>query len=65
VLTYRTGAAGAPSAAMAMAAHLLEQTLPRAQAELGIYHQCGLVPTPDNADYSSAVAEPRRKWTRI
>jgi len=34
VLTYRTGAAGAPSAAIAMAAHLLEQTLPKAQAEL-------------------------------
>lgn len=60
MLTYRTGAAGAPSAAMAMAAHLLEQTLPRAQAELATYYQRGLAPTPDNADYSSAVAEPRR-----
>ncbi len=43
-----------------MAAHLLEQTLPRAQAELATYYQRGLAPTPDNADYSSAVAEPRR-----
>ena len=60
MLTYRTGAAGAPSAAMAMAAHLLEQTLPRAQAELATYYQRGLAPTADNADYSSAVAEPRR-----
>ena len=34
MLTYRTGAAGTPSAAMAMAAHLLEQTLPLAQAKL-------------------------------
>ena len=39
MLTYRTGAAGAPSAALAMAAHLLEQTLPRVQAELAAYYQ--------------------------
>jgi hypothetical protein len=56
VLTYRTGAAGAPSAAIAMAAHLLEQTLPTAQAELAAYYQRGL--TPESWDI--ATAEPRR-----
>ena len=63
MLTYRTGAAGAPSAAMAMAAHLLEQTLPRAQAELATYYQRGLAPnvaSATNDAYASAVAEPRR-----
>ena len=56
MLTYRTGAAGAPSAAIAMAAHLLEQTLPTAQAELAAYYQRGL--TPESWDI--ATAEPRR-----
>jgi len=56
VLTYRTGAAGAPSAAIAMAAHLLEQTLPKAQAELAAYYQRGLTPE----SWESATAEPRR-----
>ena len=31
MMTYRTGAAGAPSAALAMARHLLEHTLPAEQ----------------------------------
>jgi len=56
VLTYRTGAAGAPSAAIAMAAHLLEQTLPKAQAELAAYYQRGLTPE----SWEIATAEPRR-----
>ena len=56
MLTYRTGAAGAPSAARAMADHLLEQTLPRAQAELAEYYQRGLAP----AEAGVTVAEPRR-----
>jgi hypothetical protein len=60
MLTYRTGAAGAPSAAMAMAAHLLEQTLPRTQAELATYYQRGLVPAADGAADTTTVAEPRR-----
>jgi len=64
VLTYRTGAAGAPSAAMAMAAHLLEQTLPRAQAELAAYYQRGLAPAPaadgGPGGHEVTTAEPRR-----
>ena len=56
MLTYRTGAAGAPAAAIAMAAHLLEQTLPKAHAELAAYYQRGL--TPESWD--TATAEPRR-----
>ena len=56
MLTYRTGAAGAPSAAIAMAAHLLEQTLPKAQAELAAYYQRGLRPE----SWEIATAEPRR-----
>ncbi len=56
MLTYRTGAAGAPSSAEGMADHLLEQTLSPAQAELAQYYQQGLqAPTPD-----VTVAEPRR-----
>jgi len=58
VLTYRTGAAGAPSAARAMADHLLEQTLPQAQAELAEYYQRGL--TLAEAGHAVTVAEPRR-----
>ena len=56
MLTYRTGAAGAPSAARAMADHLLEQTLPQAQAELAEYYQRGSAP----AEPGVTVAEPRR-----
>jgi TrwC relaxase/AAA domain len=58
MLTYRTGAAGAPSAARAMADHLLEQTLPQAQAELAAYYQRGVAPS--DPTQGVAVAEPRR-----
>jgi len=64
VLTYRTGAAGTPSGAMAMTLHLLEQTLPREQAELALYYQRGLTPAlgedgrPDPHEFT--LAEPRR-----
>lgn len=40
MLTYRTGAASAPSAAMRMAAHLLQPTVPVPQAKLAAYYQC-------------------------
>ncbi len=64
MLTYRTGAAGAPSAAMAMAAHLLEQTLPRAQAELAAYYQRSRQPAPaaggSPGGHEVTLAEPRR-----
>ena len=61
MLTYRTGAAGTPSAAMAMAAHLLEQTLPLAQAKLATYYQRGPAPASDDpAAYSNTIAEVRR-----
>jgi hypothetical protein len=41
-----------------MADHLLEQTLPRAQAELAEYYQRGLAPA--EAGHTVTVAEPRR-----
>ena len=56
MLTYRTGAAGAPSAAAGMADHLLEQTLSPAQAELARYYQQSL----DAGSPGMTVAEPRR-----
>ncbi len=68
MLTYRTGAAGAPSAALAMAKHLLEHTLPAEQMKLAEYYAqgqgtddalaqgMGCVPTP-RADMHPAVAE--------
>ena len=68
MLTYRTGAAGAPSAAMAMAKHLLEHTLPAEQMKVAEYYAqgrgvdealeqgMGCVPTP-RADMHPAVAE--------
>jgi len=58
MLTYRTGAAGAPSAARAMADHLLEQTLPAAQADLAAYYQRGVAPA--EAGHTVTLAEPRR-----
>ena len=64
MLTYRTGAAGTPSGALAMAMHLLEQTLPRTQAELALYYQRGLTPALGTDGRSNphefTVAEPRR-----
>lgn len=42
MLTYRTGAAGSPSAAKAMAEHLGEQTLPAGKVELARYYQRGM-----------------------
>lgn len=58
MLTYRTGAAGAPSAARAMADHLLEQTLPAAQAELAAYYHRSVAPA--DAGHDVTLAEPRR-----
>ena len=47
MLTYRTGAAGAPSAAKAMGEHLLQQTLSPEMAE---YYAQGMAPpTPAEA----------------
>jgi len=68
VLTYRTGAAGAPSAALAMAKHLLEHTLPAEQMKVAEYYAqgqgvdealalgMGCVPTP-RADMHPDVAD--------
>lgn len=68
MLTYRTGAAGAPSAALAMAKHLLEHTLPAEQMKLAEYYAqgqgvdealaqgMGCVPTP-RADMHPGVAD--------
>lgn len=50
MLTYRTGAAGAPSAAKAMSEHLLQQTLPPEMAAMAEYYQQGVTPpTPAEA----------------
>jgi hypothetical protein len=61
MLTYRTGAASTPSAAMAMAAHLCQQTLPFAQAKLALYYQRAPIPASDDANsHGTLVAEVRR-----
>ncbi len=44
MLTYRTGAAGAPSAARAMSEHLLQQTLPPEMAAMAEYYAQGVAP---------------------
>ena len=60
VATYRTGAAGAPSAAVAMAMHLLQQTLVAAQAALAAYYQRGLTPADGPGAHDVATATPRQ-----
>ena len=60
MLTYRTGVAGTPSAAMAMASHLLEQTLPPTQAKLAAYYQrCPTPASDDPVAYTNTIAEVR------
>jgi hypothetical protein len=50
VLTYRTGAAGAPSAARLMTEHLLQQTLTPEMAAMAEYYEQGVrPPTPADA----------------
>ena len=44
MLTYRTGAAGAPSATRNMSEHLLQQTLPPEMAAMAEYYEGGLSP---------------------
>jgi hypothetical protein len=44
MLTYRTGAAGAPSAARSMSEHLLQQTLPPEMAAMADYYEQGTTP---------------------
>src|ERR1019366_4367607 len=53
MLTYRTGAAGAPSAARAMSEHLLQQTLSPEMAAMAEYYHQGLSPP---APAAAAVA---------
>lgn len=53
MLTYRTGAAGAPSAARAMSEHLMQQTLSPEMAAMAEYYQQGLSP-PTAADAAAA-----------
>ncbi|HUZ62959.1 MAG TPA: MobF family relaxase [Acetobacteraceae bacterium] len=63
MLTYRTGAVGAPSSGKAMAAHLMEPTLPREAAELAAYYQAGArlaQPDAPQGSDTATVAEPRR-----
>ncbi len=54
MLTYRTGAAGSPGAARAMAAHLLEQTLSSAQMALAQYYEHGTMPAALRPDPGEA-----------
>ena len=49
MLTYRTGAAGVPSAARNMGEHLLQQTLPPEMAAMAEYYEEG-APPPTAAD---------------
>src|SRR3954465_13488238 len=58
MLTYRTGAANAPSVAGRMADHLMEQTQPRAAADRARYYQRGLEGGPEHEGHT--VPEPRR-----
>ena len=44
MLTYRTGAAGAPTAARFMSEHLLQQTLPPAMSVMADYYEQGVAP---------------------
>ncbi|UEM08137.1 relaxase domain-containing protein (plasmid) [Skermanella rosea] len=55
MLTYRTGAAGKPAIARAMAEHLMEQTLPRDKADLAEYYQRGMA-----GDGEHTAPQPRR-----
>jgi hypothetical protein len=58
MLTYRTGAAGASSAARAMSEHLLQQTLSPEMAAMAEYYRQGLhPPTPAEAAAARYVAE--------
>jgi hypothetical protein len=58
LLTYRTGAAGAPSAARAMSEHLLQQTLSPEMAAMAEYYHQGLKPlTPAAAAAARYAAE--------
>jgi hypothetical protein len=58
MLTYRTGAAGAPSAARAMSEHLLQQTLSSAMAAMAEYYHQGLSPpTPAEAAAARYAAD--------
>lgn len=50
MLTYRTGAAGSPSAARLMGEHLLQQTLTPEMAAMAEYYEQGVrPPTPADA----------------
>src|ERR1700679_3759877 len=53
MLTYRTGAAGAPSAAKAMGEHLMQQTLSPEMAVMAEYYEQGMSP-PTAAEAAAA-----------
>ena len=58
MLTYRTGAAGAPSAARAMGEHLMQQTLSPEMAAMAEYYHQGLSPpTPAEAAAARYASE--------
>ena len=53
MLTYRTGAAGAPAAARFMSEHLLQQTLSPEMAAMAEYYEQGVTP-PTLADAAAS-----------
>src|SRR5579871_2698178 len=57
MLTYRTGAAGAPRAARNMAEHLLQQTLSPEMAVMAEYYEQGMTP-PTQAEGGKDGYEP-------
>ena len=57
MLTYRTGAAGAPSAAKAMGEHLLQQTLAPVMAVMAEYYAQGLRPPTSAAAAAARYAD--------
>jgi hypothetical protein len=60
VLTYRTGAAGSASGAMAMAAHLLEVTVSPTHAALAAYYEHSVGPKSADIDgFAQTVARVR------
>lgn len=64
MLTYRTGAAGAPSAARAMSEHLLQQTLSPEMAAMSEYYHQGLSP-PTSAAAIAARYAPEMSGGRL
>lgn len=57
MMTYRTGAAGSPSTALAMAMHLTQQTLPADKADLASYYLRSMKPPSQGDEALAKFAE--------